>query len=112
MPCWMATWSAFRSKKVSSAGFPDQMQLRPGDDQIAEQNARTPEAEQAEAHLQALNLGVGSFAESFSAVNDQAARIGLEIQRMPVERGQIDASSRCGFYIYNQPLTYNFLESS
>ena len=66
------------------------MQLGPGDDKIAEQNARAPEVKQAETRLHALDPGIGSFAGGFKAVNDQPARICLEIEKSPVEAGQFD----------------------
>jgi hypothetical protein len=75
-----------------SVGVDDQVQPGLEDFELPQADARAPEeAQQAQPHAQAANLGVGRFTWSFKAVNDHSVRLGLEMQKIPVERGDFNA---------------------
>ena len=51
-----------------------------------------------------FDAGVGSLAGGFEAVNDQSARIGFEIEQIPVKGGDLDAPAGRLFEPGYQPL--------
>ena len=75
-----------------------------GDIGFAQKNARAEEAQQGKANPQVFGLGVGDLARRFEAMNDQAACIGLEVEQMPVEGGDFDASAGRLFEQGHEPL--------
>jgi hypothetical protein len=90
----------------SAVGVNDEMESRPVYLQIAQQKARTQEAEDAEPSPHAFDLNIGRHAGRLKPVNDQATRIGLQIEQMPVEVGDLDTST-CGlFQLFYQSFPY------
>jgi hypothetical protein len=55
------------------------------DFEIAEEDARAPEAQDADAGADAIDSGVRGFAGSFRAVEDDSVGFGIEAEEMPVE---------------------------
>ena len=76
-----------------AVGVDDQVQPGLGDFQFAQQQARAQEAQHAQPHAQAANLGVRGFARSFQAVDDQPVRLGLQMEQTPVKKGDFHPSA-------------------
>ena len=74
-----------------AVGVDDQVQLGTGDFQIAQQDARAPEIQDAQPDAQVFHLGVRRLAGSFKAVQNQPARIGFKIGQMPVKGADLGA---------------------
>ena len=77
-----------------AVGVDDQMQLRPEDFQIAQQNARAPETQNADSRAQALGLEIRRLARGFKAMDDDSARFELQIEQPPVEGSNLRAPAR------------------
>jgi hypothetical protein len=60
--------------------------------EIAEENAGTQDAEDAEAGADAIDGGVGDFARSFSAVEDDPVCFSLKAQEMPFKGGDFSTA--------------------
>ena len=68
-----------------AVGIDDEVELGLDDVEIAQQNARVYEVEDAECHVKMIDTRVGCFAGRFKAVDDEAADVGFEIEQIPVE---------------------------
>ena len=85
-----------------AVGVNDQMQLGTGDFQVAQQDARSEKAQNADLHPKLADLGVRSFACSFEAVDDQSVGFGLKMKEIPVEGSDFNPSAGGALHLVHQ----------
>lgn len=105
-------WLARLGLVGRTAGVDDQVERRTEDLQVAEQNLRTPEAENADLQAQALHLGIRRLSGCFKAVNHDPAGIGLEAEQMPMKRCDLHTPAGSGFQPGNRLLANQILKGS
>ncbi len=73
---------------VDPSAIHDQVNLRPIQFEIAQQNARAEETQYVDRDPQRSQLRIRRFARRFAAMQNHAICFALELQQIPVERRQ------------------------
>ena len=80
--------------------------------EIAQKEARTPNAQNTDAQAKAINLRIGRLTRRLKAVNHNSACFSLQVEQMPVKGADLDVSTGCSFKTRHETLADDVFKGS